>query len=218
MALGEAFLSAFLQVLFDRLASNEFLDLLCGRKYDDLPEKLKITLLTVTMLLSDAEEKQFYNTAVRKWLHMTKDAPYDAEDILDELATEALAFKMEAEHHTSTNKVWNWNPISTPRSPSSRGVESKVMKINERSYDKEKIIQLLVQDETTSSKVDVVPIVGMGGIGKTTLAQLVYYDNIVDKHFDLKVWIFVSSQFNAVTVTKTKLGSLHLGKVDLVGE
>ncbi|XP_050379749.1 putative disease resistance RPP13-like protein 1 [Argentina anserina] len=257
MAVGEAFLSAFLQVLFDRLASNEFLGLLCGRKYDDLLEKLKITVLTVTTLLNDAEEKQFYNTEVRKWLHMTKDALYDAEDILDELASEALAFKMEAEYHTSTNKVWNWSPISTPRSPSSRRVESKLMKIIERleliakyknvlglkdnvggrlfgsrlrspttslvdescvygrSYDKEKIIQLLVQDEPTSSKVHVVPIVGMCGIGKTTLAQLVYNDDIVDRHFDLKVWIFVSSQFDAVRVTKTMLGSLHSGKVDL---
>ncbi|KAM5551728.1 putative disease resistance RPP13-like protein 1 [Rosa sericea] len=257
MAIGEAFLSAFLQVLFDRLASHEFLGLLCGRKYDDLLDKLKITLLTVTTLLNDAEEKQFYNTAVKKWLHMTKDALYDAEDILDELASEALAFKMEAESHTSTNKVWNWNPISTPRSPSTRGIESKLMKIIERleliakyknvlglkdnvggrlfgfrlrspttslvdescvygrGYDKEKIIQLLVQDEPTSSKVGVVPIVGMGGIGKTTLAQLVYNDNIVDMHFDLKVWIYVSSHFDAVRVTKTMLGSVHSEKVDL---
>lgn len=88
MAVGEAFLSAVLQVLFDRLASREFLNLLRSRKYDDLLEKLKITLLTVTALLNDAEEKQFYSPSVGKWLHMAKDALYDAEDVLDELATE----------------------------------------------------------------------------------------------------------------------------------
>ena len=55
MAIGEAFLSAFLQVLFDRLASHEFVGLLCGRNYDDLLDKLKVTLLTVTTLLNDAE-------------------------------------------------------------------------------------------------------------------------------------------------------------------
>lgn len=258
MAIGEAFLSAFLQVLFDRLASHEFVGLLCGRKYDELLDKLKITLLSVTTLLTDAEEKQFYNPAVKNWLHMTKDALYDAEDILDELATEALACKVEAESQAvNKNKVWKWNSISSSISPSSRGIESKLRKIIERleliakyknvlglkdnvggrlfgfrvrspttslvdescvfgrNYDKEKITQVLLLDEPTSSKVGVVPIVGMAGIGKTTLAQLVYNDDVVDKHFDLKVWIFVSDHFDAVRVTKTILESVSSEKVDL---
>ena len=60
-------------------------------------EKLKITLLTVTALLNNAEEKQFHSPPVEKWLHMARDALYDAEDILDELATETLRRKLEAE-------------------------------------------------------------------------------------------------------------------------
>ena len=44
-------------------------------------EKLKITLLTVTALLNNAEEKQFHSPPVEKWLHMARDALYDAEDI-----------------------------------------------------------------------------------------------------------------------------------------
>lgn len=51
MPVGEAFLSAFLQVLFDRLASNEFIGLFCGLKYGDLLEHLKITLLTAPRCL-----------------------------------------------------------------------------------------------------------------------------------------------------------------------
>ena len=94
MAVGELFLSAFLQVLFDRLASREFIDLLCYWKFDDLLEKLKITLLTVTALPNDAEEKQFHSPAVAKWLNMARDALYDAEDILDEFATETLRCKL----------------------------------------------------------------------------------------------------------------------------
>ncbi|CAL9004438.1 unnamed protein product [Prunus brigantina] len=257
MAIGEAFLSAFLQVLFDRLASNEFVGLLCGRKYDDMLDKLKVTLLTVTTLLHDAEDKQFHNHAVQKWLHMTKDALYDAEDMLDELASEALACKIAAESQATTNKVWNWKHISTSLSPSSRGIEYKLVKIIERleliaryknvlglkenvggrlfgfrnrlpttslvdescvygrSCDKEEIIRVLLCDEPTSSKVGVVPIVGMSGIGKTTLAQLVYNDDRVDEHFDLRIWMFVSDHFDAVRVTKTILESVSTEKVDL---
>lgn len=253
MAIGEAFLSAFLQVLFDRLASNEVVGLLCGRKYDDLLDKLKVTLLTVTTLLNDAEEKQFYKVAVKKWLHMTKNALYDAEDLLDDLASEALACKAAAESPATTKQVWNWNRISTSLSPSSRGIEHKLLKIIERleliaqyknvlglkdnvlafrhrspttslvdescvygrSCDKEEIIRVLLCDEPTSSKVGVVPVIGMAGIGKTTLAQLIYNDERVDKHFDLKIWMFVSDHFDAVRVTKTILESVNMQNVDL---
>lgn len=255
MAVGEAFLSAFLQVLFDRLASREFLNLLRGRKYDGLLEKLKITLLTVTALLNDAEEKQFYSPSVGKWLNMAKDALYDAEDVLDELATEALKSKLESQSETSSNtsQVSNWRVIS---SPFSRGIDFKMNKIIEklefiakykdilglnnddfrgrrpsgsgtnrrlpttslvdescvygRENDKNAIVELLMveDDSSSSNNVGVVPIVGMGGIGKTTVAQLVYNDSRVDGRFDLKVWVCVSDQFDVLRVTTTILKSV----------
>ncbi|XP_044460776.1 putative disease resistance RPP13-like protein 1 [Mangifera indica] len=256
MTVGEAFLSAFLQVLFDRLASREFVELFRGRKYDDLLEKLKITLLSVTALLHDAEGKQFYYPAVRKWLHMAKGALYDAEDILDKLATVALTSKLESESKTEANQVANWRLISSPLSPFSRGVDFEINKIIEklelvakykdvlglnddvkgrlsgskqrlpttslvdescvygRDKDKNIIIESLLIDDSGNRKVCVVPVVGMGGIGKTTLAQLVYNDSRVEKHFDLRVWVFVSDQFDVTRVIKTILTSVTSKSVD----
>uniref|UniRef100_F6H907 Disease resistance N-terminal domain-containing protein n=1 Tax=Vitis vinifera TaxID=29760 RepID=F6H907_VITVI len=104
---GGAFLSASLQVLFDRLASREVVSFIRGQKLSDaLLKKLERKLLVVHAVLNDAEVKQFTDPYVKKWLVLLKEAVYDAEDILDEIATEALRHKMEAaESQTSTSQV-----------------------------------------------------------------------------------------------------------------
>ncbi|EOY10162.1 LRR and NB-ARC domains-containing disease resistance protein, putative [Theobroma cacao] len=59
-----------------------------------------------------------------------------------------------------------------------------------RDEDKEKIIKTLMQDPTDGEGISVLPIVGIGGLGKTALAKLVYNDECVDRHFELKMWVF----------------------------
>ncbi|KAK4591970.1 hypothetical protein RGQ29_016440 [Quercus rubra] len=53
-------------------------------------EKLNDTVLTISAVIQDAEEKQQHTSQVRVWLKRLKDAIYDADNLLDDLSTEAL--------------------------------------------------------------------------------------------------------------------------------
>ena len=245
---GGAFLSASLQVLFDRLASREVVSFIQGRKLSDaLLKKLERKLLVVHAVLNDAEVKQFTDPYVKKWLVLLKEAVYDAEDILDEIATEALRHKMEAaESQTSTSQVGNIMDMCTwVHAPfDSQSIESRVEEIIDRLEDmardravlglkegvgeklsqrwpstslvdeslvygrddeKQKMIEQVLSDNARRDEIGVISIVGMGGLGKTTLAQLLYNDARVMEHFDLKAWVCVSEEFDPIRVTKTIL-------------
>jgi hypothetical protein len=51
----------------------------------------------------------------------------------------------------------------------------------------------------------VISLVGMGGIGKTTLAQLAYNDPEVKSHFEKRIWVCVSEPFDQCRVAKAIL-------------
>ena len=54
-----------------------------------------------------------------------------------------------------------------------------------------------------------------GGLGKTTLAQLAFNDKEAQTHFDLRVWVCVSDDFNVLKLTKTILQSVAVGGSDV---
>ncbi|RXI05408.1 hypothetical protein DVH24_006665 [Malus domestica] len=104
---GGAVMSAFLQAVFEKMASPEVREFIRGKKLTQgLLNKLEIMLLSVNVVLDDAEEKQISNSAVKHWLEKLKESVYDADDLLDEIKTEALSRKLEVEAAgSSTSQV-----------------------------------------------------------------------------------------------------------------
>ncbi|QCD95236.1 hypothetical protein DEO72_LG5g3329 [Vigna unguiculata] len=108
---GGAFLSAFLQVAFERLASPQVLQFFRGRKlHEKLLSNLNIMLHSINVLADDAEQKQFRNPHIKAWLFAVKDVVFDAEDLLKEIEYELTRCQVEArsDPQTLTSKVSNF--------------------------------------------------------------------------------------------------------------
>ncbi|XP_026414330.1 putative disease resistance protein RGA3 [Papaver somniferum] len=80
-----------------------------------------------------------------------------------------------------------------------------------REKEKSEIIDLLMANSSSSNHqiYSIVLIVGMGGVGKTSLVQSIYGDDVVEKHFEKRVWVCVSDNSNQLQVFKQLLESIN---------
>ncbi|XP_055834856.1 putative disease resistance RPP13-like protein 1 [Solanum dulcamara] len=257
LAVGGAFLSSALNVLFDRLAPNgDLLNMFQKHKHHvQLLKKLEDILLGLQIVLSEAENKQSSNRHVSQWFNKLQSAVDGAENLIEEVNYEALRFKVEGQHQniaeTSNQQVSDLNLCSSDdfflnikeklevtietlevlekqigrlglkehigstkeetKTPSTSLVDDS--DIFGRQREIEDLIDRLLSEDANGKNLSVVPIVGMGGVGKTTLAKAVYNHEKVKEHFGLKAWFCVSEAYDAFRITKGLLQ--EIGSFDL---
>ncbi|XP_075646875.1 putative disease resistance protein RGA1 [Castanea sativa] len=116
---------------------------------------------------------------------------------LNAIAEDRKNFRLE-EYHAETNVV------SRKREPTHSFVREE--EVIGREEDKKATIDQLF-DSNVEENVSVIPIVGIGGLGKTTLAQYVYNDEKVQKCFQLKMWACISDVFELKLIIEKIIAS-----------
>ncbi|KAF5775326.1 putative P-loop containing nucleoside triphosphate hydrolase, leucine-rich repeat domain superfamily [Helianthus annuus] len=245
--MSEIVLSAIFSMISDKLASAASASLEKLAPYNEIDpseiEKLQRSLIQIQDLLLDASQKEITNRSVKLWLNDLQHLAYDTDDLLDDLATDAMHLSDEAETHTSkVRKILSSIPFSK-RSSWTRSMKNKIDEITTRLQDllgkkddlglivkeatrtkninrslqtcvfdpssivgrqaeKEELVQRLLEVEPSDRNYSIVPIVGMGGVGKTTMARLLYDDQQVKDHFKLRAWVCVSDDFDSFGISK----------------
>ncbi|CAL5330771.1 unnamed protein product [Camellia sinensis] len=106
------FISPFVQAMVDKLSSY-FSNLVSTADVGTGIQNLKKALEDLETLLVDAENKQVYDKVIKKWLEEVQPLAYDADDLLDDFAIEALKRKLMAEETTMGRTPANFPRLSS---------------------------------------------------------------------------------------------------------
>ncbi|CDP20557.1 unnamed protein product [Coffea canephora] len=240
--MADPVIGATIQVTLETAVSlaSDRIGMLVGFKKD--LASMTRSLRFINARLSDAEEKQQnQDRVVHEWLNSLEEVAYDAQNVLDELHYESLRHQVESRNRHKLKvrdvklKLKEINqqarefgldsksvvPAALPAAPAvggtrGRQTDSVVAPMIGRADDESKILEMLLGP--SEKVVSVLPINGMGGLGKTTLAKSIYNNHQIDGHFQKKIWVCVSEKVPIVELFKLILLQLKKDKKDEVGD
>ncbi|KAK1357890.1 hypothetical protein POM88_051146 [Heracleum sosnowskyi] len=184
-------------------------DLISGVK--EQVESLYRELSLMNAFLRDSKEKRSQYEVGREIVGQIRDIAYEAEDIID-------TFVVTAAFQKTRNRISRVVHVLDARSVA-KDIELIKIRIREiydskkfgieflRGFDEE--AKTVVKRLTTGTEqLQVISLVGLGGLGKATLAKKIYTDPSIECHFFFRAWVYVSQDYSRKEVFLAILGSL----------
>ncbi|KAJ8646587.1 hypothetical protein MRB53_008335 [Persea americana] len=161
--------------------------------------------------------------------HGDNDDIHKGKKVLSCLQFPCLGFKQVELHHDIGHKMreiterlseisteksrFNFNEASTSDRPKMEERETTSLIDESEVFGRDAVKGEIVNEFVSETRKEkrpfyVVSIVGMGGLGKTTLAQLVYNDETIKKHFEKRIWVCVSEDYDVSKILKKVIKSM----------
>ncbi|CAN4105993.1 unnamed protein product [Withania somnifera] len=199
MSDGPLFLTLLLRNLNDLLNSNAYSVALIKEEIGQVKEDLKL----IRSFFGNGEQELHKDLWTR-----VLDVAFEAEHAINSILARdhgllQLIFLLpdtiekiilvKKEVQEKINKNTSIIVANSPNKP----VESKASMVGQINVGFEEETEWIIRKLTSGpTEIDVISIVGMPGLGKTTLAYKVYTDNSVVGHFDVRAWCTVDQEHN----------------------
>ncbi|KAF0888997.1 hypothetical protein E2562_020203 [Oryza meyeriana var. granulata] len=196
-ALVSACASKLAGLIADRIAA--------GLGVEDDVRTMQRRMERVSGVLADTERRRRmheHETAAGAWLDELRDFLYDADDVLDlcrfeEICKDRLFLSLAVDDSKAEDGGGRVRTrTSTPLLDTN--VVGKEMK-----SATEALVETIMPDDGRGEVVTVsIAVVGMGGIGKTTLAQRVFNSRRITGGFPLRAWLCISREYSETDTVK----------------
>ncbi|KAF2319518.1 hypothetical protein GH714_016689 [Hevea brasiliensis] len=182
-------------------------------------EKLRSKVSTIQAVLLDAEQQYSQSHQVKVWMmtgnKMLKEVRLFFSSSNPFVYGLKMAHKIEKVRskldEIAEHKKFHLDKLPEKTFPMNGEREQTHSSLPEavvgREDDKKKIIDFLLSS-SHGENVSIISIVGIGGLGKTTLAQFAYNDETVKSNFKLKIWVSISENFDVKIIVEKILESL----------
>ncbi|KAL2485140.1 Disease resistance protein (CC-NBS-LRR class) family [Abeliophyllum distichum] len=192
--------------------------------------------------LMEATKKPIEDLTMKALVKQVRQAVYEAEDIVDDYVIEAAKYKTSGVfskmkhplgHPTKllslaqkiepmkamVNDIYEKKKFGTVADGDGSNSAKKSNKDPIVEEDRvvgmedeaKKVIDLLVRD---SEELQVITIAGMPGLGKTTLAKMIFRNPIIEFEFYSRVWVYVSQDCNRKEVFLAILEKITTNVID----
>ncbi|CDP19728.1 unnamed protein product [Coffea canephora] len=210
----------FLVDLLEQLKSKADSVLSMKQQFHVVHEEIKFMRSFLTDIEEQYNEHQDLKTVASRIIQVTLEAEYLIDLVvagdhlrwyhqlwLSDLVEDVKLIKLQA--RDTYKNAHGINIHNVPTSSMMVSSPAELPKIDEVVIDladeKKKVIDRL---KVGSGKLDVVSVVGMAGLGKTTLVRRVYKDPSVTHHFHVRAWCCVSQAYQKRELLLQILGDI----------